>query len=458
MSERGFVPGALAAIDLDGPLQGLSFEASPEGVPYGSLLALVRLHDDPLLTLELPLRDGKIEPAELADQIWARARTELEAHVRAHNCVSSDALSRDALLGGLASDACPVRALRPGNAPFVTVVVPTARRPERVRACIENLAAMSYPNFEILIVDNAPDDRGTAEAVRECALVDARVRYVAEPLPGSSVARNRGAREAASEIVAFADDDIEVDAGWLSWMVEPFVSDEQVDVVTGLVLPKSLDTPQQRWFEQVVGFGKGLEPRRYDTGPNRPGDRLLFPYWGPAFGTGASMAFRRTVLVAIGGFDPALGTGSPALAGSDVEALSHVVIRGGRLAYEPRALCWHNHRASEAALRSQTFTYAVGATAIFTKWLLRDPRLFGYMLREAARLARAAPHGRARRGAKTVEGSRLATQLRMNRRRGLLRRQLGGYAAGPLLYLRSLAWVRRRRLRDVLPAGALGDL
>jgi GT2 family glycosyltransferase len=259
-------------------------------------------------------------------------------------------------------------------------------------------------------------------------------------------------REATSEIVAFTDDDIEVDQQWLSWLVEPFIADDQVAVVTGLVQTKTLDTPAQRWFDQAIGFGKGLAPRVYDTGPNRPTDRLLFPYWGPAFGTGGSMAFRRAALVAIGGFDPALGTGSPALGGSDVEVFTHLILRGGRLAYEPRALCWHNHPASETALERHTFTYAVGTTAIFTKWLLRDPRLPGYAAREFARLARGMLTRRGRATGRTVEGSRLANQLRMSRERGLLKRQLVGYALGPVFYLRSVLWVRRRHLHDVLPA------
>jgi hypothetical protein len=164
------------------------------------------------------------------------------------------------------------------------------------------------------------------------------------------------------------------------------------------------------------------------------------------------MAFRRAALVAIGGFDPALGTGSPALGGSDVEVFTHLILRGGRLAYEPRALCWHNHPASETALERHTFTYAVGTTAIFTKWLLRDPRLPGYAAREFARLARGMLTRRGRATGSTVEGSRLANQLRMSRERGLLKRQLVGYALGPVFYLRSVLWVRRRHLHDVLPA------
>jgi glycosyltransferase involved in cell wall biosynthesis len=311
---------------------------------------------------------------------------------------------------------------------------------------------MSYPRFDVLIVDNAPDDPRTREIVEACSAADERVRYAAEPLPGSSVARNRGIRESSAEILAFTDDDVEVDPGWLSWMVEPFLQDDQVGVVTGLVMPARMDTPEQRWFEQFSGFGKGLEPRHFDTGPNFAPDRLLFPYWGAVFGSGNSMAFRRRVLLEIGGFDPALGAGSPAKAGADIESFSHAIIRGSRLAYEPRAVCWHDHRAHKAALRKQTFNYGVGCTAILTKWLLRDQKLRSMLLREGAGLANTAVVGKWRSRHVPHEISRLGLQLRMNRSRGTLRSQFGGFALGPFLYMRSLRWTRRLRLREVLPA------
>ena len=266
------------------------------------------------------------------------------------------------------------------------------------------------------------------------------------------MARNRGLLETTSEIVAFTDDDIEVDTHWLLWMVEPLVADRSVKVVTGLIMPARLDTPQQRWLDQFSPYSKGLLPRRFDTGPCRPDDRLLFPYWGPAFGSGASMAFRRAALIDIGGFDPALGVGSPALSGGDTEALSHILVRGGRLAYQPRALCWHHHNVTEAALRRQTFAYAVGATAIFTKWILRDPRLVRQALHEGTDLVRGQLFPRSGPVENTVEVSRLASQMRISRGHRLLRHQVAGYVLGPFLYVRSVAWARRKHLRDTLPA------
>lgn len=434
-----FVPAAV--VDPDDPVPSLDLGATPPGVPYGS----------PLATVELPLRDARVGSTELAAQVWKRTRSAIEEHVRAHRCLASEVLGGDAVLRGLRSDACSRRALSVKSAPFVTVVVPTAGRLDPIRPYIEKLTAMTYPRFEV-VVDNRPGDPSTHRVVEELGRRDARVRYVAEPWPGSLMARNRGLREAASEIGAFTDDDIEVDTQWLLWMVEPFVADKRVDVVTGLVMPGQLNTPQHRWFEQSSGYGNGLLPRRFDTGPCRPDNRLLFAYRGAPFGSGASMAFRRAALLAIGGFDPALGVGSPAIAAEDIEALSRVLVDGGRLAHQPRALCRHHHYATDAALRRQASACAAGATAIFAKWLLRDPRLARQSLHEGMDLVHGWLLRRRHPIENAVEVSRLDSQMRVSEERRLLRHQLVGYALGQVFYLRSVAWARRRHLRDALPA------
>jgi O-antigen biosynthesis protein len=420
-------PAAVGVVDLEQGVNDLDFGRTADGVAYGEALLLVRSHGVPLATVMVGLRDGGIAAAELERE-----------------------------LSGVPNGA--VRAEREvdrGEPPFVSVIVPTAGRPERMAACIGALRAMRYPSFEIVIVDNSPSVPGTREAVAAIAAEDPRVRYVAEPLPGSSVARNRGIREAGADLLAFTDDDVQVDPEWLSWMVEPFLRDRAVGVVTGLVLPARMDTPEQRWFEEYSGFGKGLEPRLYDLDEHRAPENLLYPYWGAAFGSGNSMAFRRGVIEGIGGFDPALGAGSPARAGADVEAFSHAILEGSRLAYEPRALCWHDHRTHSAALKRQTFAYGAGFTAILTKSVLREPRLALEMARQLAGVMRRTGGGGGGSGSPRELG-RLRNQFAMSRTQGTLGVQLGGYLAGPALYMRSVLWARRRRLDRVLKGEETG--
>jgi glycosyltransferase involved in cell wall biosynthesis len=299
---------------------------------------------------------------------------------------------------------------------------------------LSSIAALDCSDFEIIVVDNRPTS-ATRLLVDRLA-ESASLRYVAEPRPGLAIARNTGvlaAQDAA--FVAFTDDDVVVDSAWLSWLLAPF-SDETVSVVTGLVLPLELTSPVQKRFELYSGFGKGVERETYDLVGNRADDRLLYPFWGGLFGSGNSMAFRRRCLIEVGGFDPALGAGTPTGGGEDIAAFSDVILRGGRLVYEPRSVCWHEHRCEDAALLRQVHSYGVGFTATLWRYLLRDRRFVVSAIRSIPVLARVLTRRRAERSQDVLPSD-------------LARLEMQGRLAGPWRYEQSRH--RARRLGAVRP-------
>src|SRR5206468_1387529 len=75
---------------------------------------------------------------------------------------------------------------------FVSVVVCSRDRHETLRGCLTALQALRYPNFEVVVVDNAPSTNETAEMFAQHFASDPRFRYVVEPAPGLSRARNCG--------------------------------------------------------------------------------------------------------------------------------------------------------------------------------------------------------------------------------------------------------------------------
>jgi O-antigen biosynthesis protein len=416
-------PTALAVLDLERP-NAESLLGAGDGERRDALV-LVRVHGDPLGVLHVA--DARIvgNTSELVSLANEQLGDRLSAHERRFACQVGDAHCR----GGVAPEV-------PGA---VAVVIATIGRIDALDRCLSALARLPRERVEIIVVDNRPAAR-TRELVAGWSERDPRIRYVSEPRAGLSVARNRGIAETEGDFVAFTDDDVIVDDGWLRWLIAPF-ADPQVTVATGLVLPLELETAAQKRFEQYAGFGKGYERRSYDMRSNRADERLLYPYWGGMFGAGNSMAFRRAELVAAGGFDPSLGAGSIAQSGEDIDAMSSAILRGGRLVYEPRSLCWHEHRREEAALRSQMFSYGVGFTATLTKAMTHDRRFPRAVVRSipvAWRLRRIA----ARR-----EGSAAALPAGLGgiERRGMLR--------GPALYARSSRSVRRLGLGQVIRGG-----
>jgi glycosyltransferase involved in cell wall biosynthesis len=426
-------PTAIGFVDLDQALTVRYPAETSAGACCRDALLMVRLHDEPLAIVYVSEPLDSLAPHDLASVIWIQARDAIQSHAERYGCIPSPRESGQ-LIPGLGPGAADCPGARPANADVaVTVIVPTGGRPAKLERCLRSLSSLSFDRFDVVVVDNRPQIAGTS-AVVDAVSDRLRVRYVAEPRPGSAVARNRGLAEAESSFVAFADDDVVVDRNWLSWLMDPF-ADAAVSAVAGMILPLELSTEAQKRLEQYAGFSKGVVGRRYDLGLHRARERVLYPYWGGMFGSGASMAFRRAELAAAGGLDPALGAGSPARAGADIEVFTATILRGGQVVYQPRAVCWHEHTRDDTALRRLLFNYGVGFSAIMTKYLTHDPRFLGAF-------ARSIPLA--------LEFRRGNGPGRRTLPRELARAERQGMLCGPWLYARSRRWAKRLRLADVV--------
>jgi GT2 family glycosyltransferase len=430
----GFSPVRLLEVELGRPLPALAPRDPATGRRYHRALALVRLHTRPLGVVELALPDAGLGAAALARRIWAALGEEIAAHRRADRLPPLAALGAGGLPDRDTPDCRREDERLLAHAPFVSVIVPTRDRPEHLVACLRSLAALAYPRYEVIVVDNAPRRPTTRDLVEQVRGGAPRVRYLREDRPGKSWAHNRGLREARGEIVAFTDDDVVVDPHWLTGLVRGFAATEGVACVTGLTLPRELETPAQVWFEQFGGFDKGFARRVFDLAEHRPPDPL-YPYTIGSFGAGNNVAFRTAALAAIGGFDPALGPGTPARAGEDLALYFQLLARGDRLVYEPTALVRHLHRRDYAGLRSQVYGYGTGLSACLTKCLTEQPRLLPDF---AARVPRGLVHLLSPRSAKNrKKRADFPRELTALERRGML--------YGPVAYLRGRAAGRPRR-------------
>jgi glycosyltransferase involved in cell wall biosynthesis len=228
----------------------------------------------------------------------------------------------------------------------ITVVVCTRNRTDLLKDCIKALQQLHHPQYEILIVDNAPDNDDTRKLAEEYG-----VRYVREEKPGLDRARNKGIREASYSIIAFTDDDARPDRNWLKVIARNF-RDENVTAVTGFVAPAELETHAQQMFEwSYGGMGHGLRKKVFN-GKLMSARNMLA---ASGFGVGANMAFRKEWFEKGGYFDPALDVGTPSSGGGDIEMFHRVVAKRGMLVYDPNMLVWHLHRRDMQALEKQVF-------------------------------------------------------------------------------------------------------
>jgi len=323
----------------------------------GAQWVLVRLHGAPI-GFVIPPECG-CSPEELRDLALRQLGWGITSHLIA------DSIGGDGARASLAAT-CPRRRSR--STPAVTVAVCTRDRAMNLAGCLDALNALDYPAdlLDVIVVDNAPSDSSTRTLVARYP----RVRYTVEPRPGLDWARNRAIREARGAILAFTDDDVVADAGWVKAIAGAFEDEPHAMCVTGLVVPDEIDTPAQALFEAYGGFGRGFERRVYRVAPGESAGRK---YGGTGrFGTGANMAFRREFFHREGKFDPALDVGTPTNGGGDLEMFFRVLRSGAALVYEPAAMVRHRHRRDYAALRTQIANNGIG----FFSYLVRTAQTY----------------------------------------------------------------------------------
>jgi GT2 family glycosyltransferase len=238
--------------------------------------------------------------------------------------------------------------------------------------------------------------------------------------------------------VAFLDGDVLPDPTWLDALLAavatPLHGGGLPTAVTGAILPSDLGAEPQRWLEEWGGYAKGFTRRIFDRHEHTTGSPL-YPFAAGAFGSGANMAFRTAALRGLGGFDVALGPGTPARSGEDIAAFVDVITSGGTIVYEPASIVWHEHPDTEARFRATIGAYGTGLLAYLTRHAARHPG-------DAVRMAIAMPAAIAyffRSGSPR------------NRRRsprfpsGLWKDEVAGMLQGPVAYALGRAAARRSR-------------
>ncbi len=243
-----------------------------------------------------------------------------------------------------------------GGQPSVAVVVPVFNGERTVAACLSSLMRQSGPFHgpNIIVVDNNSTDR-TREIVQSFP-----VTLATEPVQTSYAARNRGLSVATSDIVAFTDADCVSQADWLATLVACF-EDPEVGAVAGVVVSQEEPTTiVERFFLDMSPFANlpedGAPPRSLLTG---------------------NVAYRRTAILALGGFDEALFTGG------DVDMGWRIRLQGRwRIAHAPDAIVHHTYRTTVRGLFRQYKRY--GYSEVLLDTLYRSVPDFGRTAAEQA--------------------------------------------------------------------------
>ncbi|SHN87867.1 Glycosyltransferase like family 2 [Bradyrhizobium erythrophlei] len=195
--------------------------------------------------------------------------------------------------------------------PLISALVCTCSRDRSVANTVSSILANTYPNFELIVVDQSKGIE-TQDALTPFA-ADRRLTYLKSATIGKGNALNVGLRETKGAIIAITDDDCTVPADWLTAFASIFAANARIAVAFCCV--------EAGEHDREAGFVPVYV---------RPGERLLTSMHDArdVHGMGAGIAVRRSMIEDIGGFDPMFGPGSRFPSGDDRDVGIRALVAG----------------------------------------------------------------------------------------------------------------------------------
>jgi O-antigen biosynthesis protein len=224
--------------------------------------------------------------------------------------------------------------------PRVSVVVCTYNGAATLADCLDGLRNLHYPDYEVIVVSD-----GSTDAVPQI-VSEYDVRLLETENRGLGSARNTGLQAATGEIVAYTDDDTRPDVDWLKYLAHTFTTTDYAAVGGPNPIP-----PYARGVERCVSNAPG--------GPTH----VLLTDRDAEHIPGCNMAFRKSALEAVGGFDPQFR-----IAGDDVDICWQLLERGFKLGFNPGAVVWHRRRRTVASYFRQQRGYGRAEAILERKW------------------------------------------------------------------------------------------
>jgi len=204
-----------------------------------------------------------------------------------------------------------------------SLVLATVGRVSELECFLQSLDAQTFRNFELIVVDQNPDDRLVPILERyeqRFAIVHLR------SAPGLSRARNVGLQHVTGDVVAFPDDDCWYPPGLLERVVRFFREHPEIDGLTGRSLDENGRPSVGRW-----ATASGLVNK--------------FNVWGK--GVSITIFLKASVIKRTGGFDEDLGAGAGTSwgAGEETDYLLRALEKGFRIYYDANLMIYHPHPA-----------------------------------------------------------------------------------------------------------------
>jgi GT2 family glycosyltransferase len=223
------------------------------------------------------------------------------------------------------------------QSPRIAAVVCTYRRPALLPLALASLEAQTLRDAEVLVVDNDP-----AASARELLAGFPRARYVHEPSPGHSAARNAGMAAARSRLVAFIDDDAQAAPDFLERTLRAFEEVTPRPACVGGRVEPLWGGPRPSWLgDELLGY---LSVVDWSGAPGFLGERRWL--------VGTNLSVDVAALARVGGFSTRLGRRGASLRSNDeIELQRRVRAAGLPIYYDPSIVVRHHVDAERLTRR-----------------------------------------------------------------------------------------------------------
>jgi len=233
--------------------------------------------------------------------------------------------------------------------PLVSIIIPVKNGERTIVRCVESVLALSYPGFELIVINDGSSD-GTAALLGRFA-GDPRITVIETGGVGPSAARNMGIALANGEFLAFTDGDCIVEPAWLDNLFDEFSNFRAIKVgaVGGCQESPSDDTAFGKTVQQfmkTIGFitDYAKDGRNFDI------------ITATAHNASCNVMYKKEVFKKAGLFLESLWPGE------DVELDFRAARAGYTLLFNPKAKVYHYRPATIAQFRRmmQRYGYAQG--------------------------------------------------------------------------------------------------
>jgi len=228
--------------------------------------------------------------------------------------------------------------------PLVSILTPVYNHARFVGACIESILSQTYPNWELLIIDDGSTDNTRAIA-KNCQ--DSRVHYFSQENQGIerlAHTYNRALSEARGEIVAILEGDDLWPPNKLSSMV-PVFRDSHVVLAHGNVVDIDYQGVSAKRLPRIYKEKAKLPHSILFNDPVGSSTAYLLSSKGQCFLPPATVLLRHSTLASIGGFQYIPGQCSP-----DIPTFVRMSVQG-KFFYVPQVMGFRRRHMGSATIR-----------------------------------------------------------------------------------------------------------